>query len=141
MSRRRSSIACFASVLIVCLAVAASGRADPYPAAVLRALDKVTARTSTLQVTVGDVVHFGRIAIVVRTCDKRPPEEPPESAAFLEISELGADGRDERLFTGWMFASSPGLSAMEHPIYDVWVLDCVSTADSAASSASGGRSP
>lgn len=92
--------------------------------AVLQALDKVTARVQTMEARVGSTVRFGSLEILVRTCQKRPPEEPPESAAFLEIRETKRDQPTVELFRGWMFASSPALSAMEHPVYDIWVLDC-----------------
>jgi len=94
------------------------------PMAVLQGLDKVTARVVTLNVPVGDTLTFGSLRITVRTCRKASPVEPPESAAFLEIQEAHPDEAAEALFSGWMFASSPALSALEHPVYDVWVIDC-----------------
>ena len=94
------------------------------PIAVLQGLDKVTARVVTLDVPVGDAVTFGSLRITARTCRKASPVEPPESAAFLEIQEARPDEAVEPLFSGWMFASSPALSALEHPVYDVWVIDC-----------------
>ena len=107
---------------IVGLVVTAA--ADPYLVAVLQGLDKVTARVSTIEAPVGQTVGFGTLEIIARTCDKRPPEEPPESAAFLDIWEVRPGEAAESLFRGWMFASSPALSALEHPVYDVWMLDC-----------------
>ncbi len=100
--------------------------------AVLRALDKITARVSTIEAPVGDTISFGTLRILVRTCRKRPPEEPPETSVFLEIRDIKPDEAPARLFTGWMFGSSPALSALEHPVYDVWVLDC-KTADGSPS--------
>ncbi len=93
--------------------------------AVLRGLDKITARVTTLEIPIGDTARFGTLLITLDACDKRPPEEPPETTAFLEIEEArpGEVGV-ARLFTGWMFASTPALSALEHPVYDVWVTDC-----------------
>jgi hypothetical protein len=110
--------------------------ADPYPIAVLRGLDKVTARISTFEVPIGHSVRFGTLEITVRTCDKRPPEEPPGAAAFLDIWEIRREQPAANLFRGWMFASSPALSAMEHPVYDVWVLDCVNTSSTAGPNSS-----
>ncbi len=98
--------------------------AEPYDTAVLQGLDKVTARVSTIEAPVGDSITFGALEIIVRTCDKRPPEDPPESAAFLDIWEIQPGEPAISIFRGWMFASSPALSALEHPVYDVWVLDC-----------------
>ncbi len=111
-----------------------AARAEPYDTVVLQALDKVTARVSTVDVEVGTTFRFGTLEIVARTCDKRPPEEPPESAAFLDISEVRPGEAMTDLFHGWMFASSPALSALEHPVYDVWVLDCRNKASTSAQS-------
>jgi hypothetical protein len=91
---------------------------------VLRALDKVTARTLDLSVRIDEVVKFGSLAILPRKCLKRPPEEPPETSAFLEIEEINENIEPVRLFSGWMFASSPAINALEHSVYDVWVIDC-----------------
>jgi hypothetical protein len=101
---------------------------------ILKGLDKITARVSTLEIPVGETVAFGTLRIKLDTCHKRPPEEPPETTAFLEIDEeRPGDSEPTRLFTGWMFASSPALSALEHPVYDVWVIDCKTVAaDSSA---------
>jgi hypothetical protein len=104
--------------------------ADPFPVAVLRTLDKVTARVATIEVPVGTATALGSLEVTVRACDKRPPEETPESAAFLEIVDTKPDEPPQTLFSGWMFASSPALSALEHPVYDIWVVDCVNSATS-----------
>lgn len=90
----------------------------------LQALDKITARVSLIEAPLDLPVRFGTLEITVRSCNKTPPEEPPESAVFLEIRELKPGEPATKLFEGWMFASSPGLSALEHPVYDVWVIDC-----------------
>ncbi len=100
------------------------GRAAPYGSAVLQGLDKVTARVSTIEAPIGAAVRFGTLEVIVRHCDKRPPEETPESAAFLDIWEVRPGEAAVTLFRGWMFASSPALSALEHPVYDIWVLEC-----------------
>ncbi|MEQ8664327.1 MAG: DUF2155 domain-containing protein [Rhodospirillales bacterium] len=106
------------------MTVSSPALADPYEVAVLQSLDKVTARVSTLLAPVGQSVRFGTLEIIARHCDKRPPEDPPESAAFLDIWEIQPGEPAVSLFRGWMFASSPAVSALEHPVYDVWVLDC-----------------
>lgn len=126
-------------LLMISALVTGPALADPYPVAVLRGLDKVTARVTTLEAPVGEPVRFGALEIIAQTCDKRPPEEPPESAAFLEIAERQEGGPGVEVFNGWMFASSPALSAMDHPVYDVWVLDCVSTASTEDSSSSSNK--
>lgn len=91
---------------------------------VLRGVDKVTGRMSTMQAPVGDVVSFGDLKIVAEKCLTRSPEETPENSAYLEITEKLNDGSFKEIFNGWMFSSNPALSAMEHPVYDVWVLSC-----------------
>jgi hypothetical protein len=101
-----------------------SGSDLSFDTAVLQGLDKVTARVVTVEAPVGAPVHVGALEIIVRACKKRRPEDQPESAAFLDIWELRRDQPAAALFRGWMFASSPALSAMEHPVYDIWVLDC-----------------
>jgi hypothetical protein len=105
------------------------------PGAVLQGLDKITARISTLEVPLDEPVRFGTLDIIVRACYRTPPTEPPESTAFLEIADNRANGDRLQAFSGWMFASSPALSAMEHPVYDVWVVDCMkaSSADAPSS--------
>lgn len=96
-----------------------------FPVVKLQSLDKVTARTMTFEASTGSTVKFGPLYIKVQTCRKAPPVEQPESAAFLQIWEINSEEKAEWVFSGWMFASSPGLSSMDHPIYDVWVLDCL----------------
>lgn len=94
------------------------------PVAHLQGLDKTTARVSQFDAPVGREVAFGTLSILVRVCRRNPPEEPPENAAFLEIFESRPGEAREKLFSGWMFSSSPALSALEHPVYDVNLLDC-----------------
>ena len=124
--------------IIACMVFgwAGSSVAAPHRTAILQGLDKVTARVSKIEAPIGQTVRFGSLEIIVRHCDKRPPEETPESAAFLDIWEVRPGEAARDLFRGWMFASSPALSAMEHPVYDVWVLDCADevTDDAPASS-------
>ena len=107
--------------------------AAPYKVAILQGMDKVTARVSTIEAPVGEVVKFGTLEIIARHCDKRPPEETPESASFLDIWEVREGEAAVSLFRGWMYASSPALSALEHPVYDVWVLDCRKSSSKAPS--------
>ena len=97
---------------------------------VLQGLDKVTARVWTFDAPVGATVRFGTLEIQPRFCIRTPPEEPPEVKAFLEIHEARDGEKRSALFSGWMFASSPALNALEHPVYDVWVLGCKSVAES-----------
>ncbi len=97
---------------------------EPETVILLRGLDKVTARVSPIEVRVDEPGHFGSLEITVRNCRKAPPEDPPESAAFLEIREIRPGESPIELFSGWMFASSPAFSTLEHAVYDVWVIDC-----------------
>ena len=113
------------------LTLAAPAQADNLngTAVVLRALDKVTATTKDYTVEVGDKLTYGSLTVNVRHCEKRPPEEIPETYAFLQIDDKKLDGKGrspktERVFSGWMMASKPAASALEHGVYDVWVLDC-----------------
>ena len=98
--------------------------------AVLQGLDKVTARISTFDAPLNEAVRFGTLEIVARACRKRPPEETPESSVFLEVKDIKPGEEPAPLFSGWMFASSPALSALEHPVYDVWVIDCRNSSSS-----------
>ena len=92
--------------------------------AVLQGLDKTTARVSTFELNINERGTFGTLIIRVRACRKRPPTEPPESAAYVEVLDKKIGEQPIRLFAGWMFASSPTLNSLEHPVYDVWVLKC-----------------
>lgn len=96
-----------------------------YPRIRLQSLDKATARTMTFDAKVGNTLKFGPLYIRVKTCKKSSPVDEPESAAFLQVWEVDSKESAEWVFSGWMFASSPGLSPMDHPIYDVWVLECL----------------
>ena len=89
------------------------------PTAIIQGLDKVAARVSRFEAPVGRAVHFGKLLVMVRDCESSAPEDRPENAAFLEIYEEQPGEPRERLFAGWMFSSSPALSALEHPVYDV----------------------
>ena len=132
---------------IVAVSIATASHADNLKGdkAVLRALDKVTATTQDFTVPVGDTLNYGSLEITVRHCEKKPPEETPEVFVFLQVFEPGKEAEEseqvaeisdeaeiepvgfedpEKLFSGWMFASSPALSSLEHPVYDIWVLDC-----------------
>ena len=93
--------------------------------AVFAALDKVTARISRLEVGLDETSQFGALKITPRVCYSREPTEPPKTTAFVEVTEIKLDGTERRLFSGWMFAQSPGLSAVEHPVFDVWLTDCM----------------
>ena len=109
---------------VALIAMATPAHAIQMQEAVLQGLDKITARISTIKLAVGETVSFGSLQITLRACDKKPPEETPESAAFLQVVEQKPGEQPVTRFSGWMFASSPAVSAMDHPVYDLWVLDC-----------------
>ena len=90
----------------------------------IRGLNKVTAHISDIVAPVGQKVMFGSLEIIPHLCQKSPPEEPPESTAYLDIQELKPGEKPVSIFSGWMFASLPAISALEHPVYDIWVLNC-----------------
>ncbi len=112
--------------LAALIGLSAPSRATDIPldTVVLGGLDKVAARVSTFSGSVGAPIKFGTLEIRADTCVTHPPEETPENAAFLEIFQLLDGGKKEKVFSGWMFGSSPALSALDHPVYDVWVMRC-----------------
>ena len=100
------------------------------PAVKIKALDKSTARTTTFEAKVGTTIEYGSIFIKVQACRKSAPLDKPENAAFLQIWEVPLHAtKSEWVFSGWMFSSSPALSAMDHAVYDIWVLDCLGGAE------------
>lgn len=130
---RLASVAVLAVLSSFVIAAAASAQApqaaanQPAPKIVgarLRILDKIVARTSPIDVPINQEVKVGTLSITVRSCVVAPPEAPPESSAFLEITETKPSEQPKQIFSGWMFASSPALSSLEHPVYDVWVVGC-----------------
>ncbi|MEO1399387.1 MAG: DUF2155 domain-containing protein [Pseudomonadota bacterium] len=89
--------------------------------AIFAALDKVTARIKQLEVPLNETIEFGALKITPRVCYSRPATERPKTTSFVEVMETELDGSEKRLFSGWMFAESPGLNAVEHPVFDVWL--------------------
>ena len=105
-------------------ASAASAKMIPEPIAILQGLAKISARNWQIETPVGASIQFGTLSIIVRDCEQSPPEDPPENAAFIQIYETPPSEATKRLFSGWMFSSSPALSELEHPVYDVTLLGC-----------------
>jgi len=95
-----------------------------HPTAVFAGLDKITGRIITFDVAMDETVQFGTIQITPRICYTRPPTEAPQTTSFVEVDEINAQSEMKRIFAGWMFAASPGLHAIEHPVYDAWLTDC-----------------
>jgi hypothetical protein len=114
-----------AIVLSACVATVPA-RADKIanPSATFEGLDKITGRIISFDVAVGETVQFGSLQLTPRICFSRPPTEAPNSTSFIEVNDVTFTNEYRRIFTGWVFASSPGLHAVEHPIYDVWLTDC-----------------
>jgi hypothetical protein len=94
------------------------------PQAVFSGLDKITGRIISFDVNINETVQFGALQVTPRVCYSRPPTETPNTDAFIEVDEVTLQGEIKRIFDGWMFAASPGLHAVEHPVYDVWLTDC-----------------
>jgi hypothetical protein len=94
------------------------------PTAIIQGLDKIAARVSRFEAPVGRAVRFGKLLVLVRDCERSAPEDRPENAAFVEIYEQRPGEARGMLFAGWMFSSSPALSALENPVYDVTLLEC-----------------
>jgi hypothetical protein len=92
--------------------------------AIFSALDKVTAHISKIEVAINATKTFGALKITPRACYSRPATDEPKTDTFVEIDETQVDGSEKRIFTGWMFAESPGIYGLEHPTYDVWLTEC-----------------
>jgi hypothetical protein len=90
----------------------------------MRGLDKITGRPTSITAPIGKPVHFATLTITARFCYSTPASETPETAAFVQIEDHRPDQSERRIFSGWMYGSSPGLNAVEHPLYDVWVISC-----------------
>jgi hypothetical protein len=116
------------------------------PTAVFSGLDKITGRIISFDVAISETVRFGALEVTPRACYSRPPTEATATDGFIEVDELTLQGEIKRIFSGWMFAASPGLNAVEHPIYDVWLTDCKgapqpAVAEAPAAPAAASRAP
>ena len=100
------------------------------PTAGFSGLDKISGRIIMFEVALNETVQFGALQVTPRACYTRPPTETQNTTAFVEVDEITLKAEIRRIFSGWMFANSPGLNAVEHPIYDVWLIDCKTTAPS-----------
>ncbi len=119
-ARRRTALFCALGL------ISAPAHADKIsnPIAVFDGLDKITGRIITFEVGINETVQFGTLQITPRICYSRPPTEAPQTDAFAQVDEIDDKKQEKRIFSGWMFAASPGLHGVEHPIYDVWLTDC-----------------
>jgi len=128
----RSLVAALGALSLAPLSTGAKAEAIANPIAVFSGLDKITARIITFEAEIDETVQFGSLLLTARTCYTRPPTESPNTTAFIEVEEVALDGSMDRIFAGWIYASSPGLNAIEHPVYDLWLLDCRQTTQAAA---------
>lgn len=115
-----------ASAALLGLLMAGTAHADRIknPTAVFTGLDKITGRTINFEVGVDETVQFGALQLTPRVCYTRPPTEPANTTAFIEVDEITFASEYRRIFGGWVFQSSPGLHGVEHPVYDVWLTGC-----------------
>ncbi|MFC0809070.1 MULTISPECIES: DUF2155 domain-containing protein [Sinorhizobium] len=97
--------------------------------AVFSGIDKITGRITSFDVYIGETVQFGALQVTPRVCHSRDETEAPKTTTFVEVDEITLDRKIRRIFTGWMFADSPGLNAVEHPVYDVWLQSCKTSSD------------
>ena len=120
---------------IAMFAAASFGGGDAFaekianPVAVFSGLDKITGRIISFDVYIDETVQFGALQVTPRVCYTRPPTEAAQTTAFVEVDEITLSREVTRIFTGWMFAASPALHAVEHPVYDVWLIDCKQNSD------------
>ncbi len=121
---RRRGWALAAIALGVLAAAPAQAERIENTVAIFSALDKVTARISKFEAKLGETKVFGGLKVTPRACYSRPPTEQPKTTTFVEVDEVQLDGKEKRIFTGWMFAESPGLYGVEHPTFDVWLTEC-----------------
>ncbi len=129
------------SALVCVFATSASAQRIENATAIFAALDKVTARIQKLEVKLGDTVTFGALRITPRACYTRAPTEAPKTTSFVQVDEILLDGKQNRIFSGWMFAESPGLNAVEHPVFDVWLTECTQPQRGSAPPPAKGTSP
>jgi hypothetical protein len=112
------------SGLLVALASPAAAEAIRNPVALFAGLDKITGKITRFEAGIDEVTRFGSLGVRARVCNTQPVTEQPKTTAFVEVEEALLEGGTKRVFTGWMLAESPGLNAVEHPVYDVWLTGC-----------------
>jgi hypothetical protein len=125
-TRAPAAIAALAAMAALLAVVAGPALADKikHPTAVFAGLDKITGRIIAFEVAIDETVQFGSLQITPRACFTRPQTEAPLTDGFIEVDEIVTNAEMKRIFSGWMFAASPGLHGVEHPVYDVWLTDC-----------------
>jgi hypothetical protein len=109
---------------LLSLATPAAAETIANPIAAFSGLDKITGRITNFDVYIDETVQFGALQLTPRACYTRPPTETQRTSVFLEVDQVSLKGGTLRVFTGWMFADSPALNAIDHPVYDIWLVDC-----------------
>mgnify|MGYP002402046497 CR=1 FL=1 len=123
------ALAAAAAAAALFVAPAAEAAKIKNPVAVFAGLDKITGRTTTFDVYIDETVQFGALQVTPKVCYSRDETEAQQISGFVEVDEITLDRKIRRIFTGWMFAASPGLNAVDHPIYDVWLTGCKQSSD------------
>jgi hypothetical protein len=121
---QRISALAVGAVLVACFSNPAFAERISNPVAVFTGLDKITGLTTTFEAKVGEAKQFGGLIVKADVCFSRSATEEPNTTSFVEVDEVQLDDTKKRIFSGWMFAQSPGLNAVEHPTYDVWLINC-----------------
>src|ERR1019366_4463213 len=124
MKRRFRRLAVLAGATLLAAGAPALADKIKHPTAVFSGLDKITGRIISFEAAMGETVQFGSLQITPRVCFSRPPTEAPQTDAFAEVDEVAVDHSAHRIFSGWMFADSPGMHGVEHPAYAIWLTDC-----------------
>ena len=119
------------ALLVAALSLATPALAETIanPIASFSGLDKITGRITNFDVYIDETVQFGALQLTPRACYTRPPTETQRTSVFLEVDQVSLKGGTQRIFTGWMFADSPALNAIDHPVYDIWLVDCKQQSD------------
>ncbi|MDW5317678.1 DUF2155 domain-containing protein [Rhizobium sp. PL01] len=124
-----AALAAIAGTSFLSMIASAQAARITNPVAVFSGIDKITGRITTFDVYIGETVQFGALQVTPRVCYSRDDTEAPKTDTFVEVDEITLDRKIRRIFTGWMFADSPGLNAVEHPVYDVWLNSCKAKSD------------
>ncbi len=124
-----ASLFAIAGTAVLSMVTVADAARITNPVAVFSGIDKITGRITTFDVYIGETVQFGALQVTPRVCYSRDETEAPKTDTFVEVDEITLDRKIRRIFTGWMFADSPGLNAVEHPVYDVWLNSCKAKSD------------
>jgi hypothetical protein len=128
----------FSLVALAFLVTPAAAQTIANPVAAFSGLDKITGRITNFDVYIDETVQFGALQITPRVCYTRPPTETQRTSVFVEVDQVSLKGSVTRIFTGWMFADSPALNAIDHAVYDIWLIDCKQSTDVAPPTTSEG---